>query len=66
VIALTVGEFFLDTRFGLMLTGVFALVVLLIIANYVSRPFEKIVNGRRLKRLEVDANGATQVPLPPS
>lgn len=62
--AMTVAEFF-DTRLGLMLTGVFALVVLVIVANYVSRPFEKIVNGRRLRRRGMDAYSETQVPLPP-
>lgn len=64
MIAMTVAEFF-DTRLGLMLTGVFALVVLVIVANYLSRPLEKIVNGRRLRQLRMDAYSATQVPLPP-
>jgi hypothetical protein len=65
VIAMTVGEFFFDTRLGLMLTGVFGLAVLLIVANFVSRPLEKIVNGRRLRRAGMDAYSETQVPLPP-
>jgi hypothetical protein len=65
VIAMTVAEFFFDTRLGLMLTGAFGLVVLLIVANYASRPLEKIVSGRRLRRRGMDAYHATHVPLPP-
>lgn len=61
---MTVAEFF-DTRLALLLAGAFGLIVLLIVANYVSRPFEKIVNGRRLRRRGLDAYSATQVPLPP-
>ena len=64
MIAMTVAEFF-DTRLALLLAGAFGLIVLLIVANYVSRPFEKIVNGRRLRRRGLDAYSATQVPLPP-
>ena len=64
MIAMTVAEFF-DTRLGLMLTGVFALIVLLIVANYVSKPFEKVVNRRRLRRHGIDAYRATEVPTPP-
>lgn len=65
MIAMTVAEFFFDTRLGLMLTGVFGLVVLLIVANYLSRPLDRILIGRRLRRLRMDAYSETQVPLPP-
>jgi hypothetical protein len=65
VIAMTVSEFLFDTRAGLMLLGVFLLVVLLIVANYVSKPFEKIVNRRRLRRRGIDAYRETRVPTPP-
>jgi len=62
---MTVDEFFFDTRFGLMLMGVFGLVVLLFVANYVSKPFEKVVNGRRMRRRGKEAYRAAHVPLPP-